>query len=94
MSGRRKISTPSAFRREFAARVKSARIMSTKTQPQIADELGVKLNTYQTWEGRSLMPHQHIIAFCYATQTDPYFLLTGIPFQLGRVMPPDPRRVA
>lgn len=94
MTGRRKVSTPTQYRKEFAARVRSARIMSSKTQQQLADELGVKLNTYQTWEGRTLLPHQHLIPFCYATQTDAYFLLTGVPFNLGRALPPDPRRAA
>lgn len=94
VTGRRKVSTPSQYRKEFSERVKAARITSRKTQSQIADELGVKLNTYQTWEGRTLMPHQHLIPFCYATRSDAYFLLTGVPFSLGQAVPPDPRRVA
>lgn len=94
MTGRRKASTPSQYRKEFAERVKAARINSTKTQSEIADELGVKLNTYTTWEGRTLMPHQHIIPFCYATRTDAYFLLTGVPFSLGQALPPAQRRTA
>lgn len=94
MAGHRKISTPSSYRKEFAERVKGARALSGKTQQKIADELGVKLNTYQTWEGRTLMPHQHIIPFCYATQTDAYLLLTGVPFNLGQAVAPKQRRSA
>lgn len=94
MPGHRKASTPSQYRKEFAERVKAARITSGKTQQQIADELGVKLNTYQTWEGRTLMPHQHLISFCYATKTDAYFLMTGVPFNLGQALPPQVRRRA
>ena len=94
MTGRRRVSTPSQYRKEFAERVKAARITSRKTQNQIADELGVKLNTYQTWESRTLMPHQHLIPFCYATRTDAYFLLTGVPFNLGQALPPERVRVA
>jgi len=94
MTGRRKASTPAQYRKEFAERVKASRIQSTKTQQQVADELGVKLNTYQTWEGRTLMPHQHLIPFCYATRQDPYFLLSGIPFSLGQAVAPRHSRVA
>lgn len=94
MSGRRKVSTPSQYRKEFAERVKAARITSRRTQSQIANELGVKLNTYQTWEGRTLMPHQHLIPFCYLTRTDAYFLLTGVPFNLGQALPPERVRLA
>lgn len=94
MNGRRKASTPSQYRKEFAERVKASRITSRKTQAQIADELGVKLNTYQTWEGRALMPHQHLIPFCFATRTDAYFLLSGTPFDLGQAVPPVQRRSA
>lgn len=86
MTGRRKASTPSQYRKEFAERVKAARVLSTKTQGEIADELGVKLNTYQTWETRALLPHQHIVPFCRATGTDIFQLLTGIPFDLGQAL--------
>lgn len=91
MTGRRRPSTPSQYRKEFAERVKAARVLSGKTQSQIADELGVKLNTYQTWETRALLPHQHILPFCRATETDVFMLLTGTPFDLGQAL--GPRRV-
>ena len=86
MTGRRKASTPGQYRKEFAERVKAARVLSTKTQAEIADDLGVKLNTYQTWETRALLPHQHLIPFCRATGTDIFQLLTGIPFDLGQAL--------
>lgn len=94
MAGHRKPSTPSSYRKEFTQRVRSARVMSGKSQKQIAQELGVLLNTYQTWESRALIPHQCIIPFCQATDVDPYFLLTGTPFSIGRVPPVQPRVIA
>lgn len=94
MTGRRKASTPRQYREEFAERVKAARVLSGKTQAQVADELGVKLNTYQTWEGRALLPHQHIVPFCRATGTDVFLLLTGIPFDLGQALAPKRSRAA
>lgn len=94
MTGHRKPSTPSSYRKEFTQRVRSARIMSGKSQKQIAQELGVLLNTYQTWESRALIPHQCLIPFCQSTGVDPYFLLTGTPFSLGRVPAIQPRAIA
>ncbi len=91
MTRRRKPSTPSAYRREFIARTRAARAMSGKSQQQIADALGVKLNTYQTREMRYLLPHHQIIPFCEATGVDHFFLLTGRPFTLGRIPGPQLR---
>lgn len=86
MVGKRKATTPSQYRRDFISRVKSARVMSGKTQAEMAEALSVKLNTYQTWEIRALLPHQHIVPFCQETGADLLFLLTGIPFDLGRAL--------
>lgn len=86
MVGRRKASTPSQYRKEFISRVKSARVMSGKSPSALAAALGVKLNTYHTWEVRALLPHQHLVPFCQETGTDLVFLLTGAPFDLGQAL--------
>lgn len=86
MTTRRKPTSPAQFRKDFISRVKAARIMSDKSHQEVADALGVTKNTYNTWELRSLLPHQHIIPFCEFVGADPYFLLTGHPFQLGRAV--------
>lgn len=44
----------------------------------------VTMAAYKKWETRTLLPHQFIIAFCDITGTDPYMLLTGTPFRIGR----------
>ncbi len=84
VTARRRPSTPKQYRDAFIERVKSARIMSTKSKQAIADELKVPLDTYRTWEKRTLLPHHMIIPFCEATGTDPWMILTGHPFELGR----------
>lgn len=87
MVGARKPSTPSAYRKQFIDRLRSLRVASGLTPEEIADRLGVRMDTYQRWEKRTLIPHHLIIPFCDATHADPYLLLTGSPFQLGRVLP-------
>lgn len=94
VNGRRKPSTPAQYRKDFFARVKSARVMSGMQPEDIAKSLGVKRNTYLTWERRTLMPHHQIIPFCELTRTDFYFLMTGTPFELGNALPPRPRNAA
>lgn len=79
--------SPAQYRKDFFARVKSARVMSGMAPEEIAKELGVKRNTYLTWERRTLMPHDKLIAFCEITRTDFYFLMTGTPFDLGKALP-------
>lgn len=46
--------------------------------------LRIKLATYKKWETRTLLPHHLIIPFCEVTGADPYMILTGVPFRLGR----------
>lgn len=86
MKGQRKASTPSQWRREFISRMKSARMSSTKKPVEVAAELGVNLDTYNRWENRALMPHHLIIPFCRITGADPVHLLTGVPFNLGKLL--------
>ena len=91
MEGKRRASTPTTYRDEFIARVKAARIESGKTPKQIALEIGVSLTAYQSYETRYYLPHHKIIPFCMATGVDHYYLLTGVPFSLGRIPPTRPR---
>jgi hypothetical protein len=87
MVGARKPSTPATYRKQFIDRLRSLRVASGLTPDEIAQRLGVRMDTYQRWEKRTLIPHHLIMPFCDATQADPYLLLTGSPFQLGRVLP-------
>jgi len=67
--------------------------MSGKTREQVIEEMAqiagvkIKLDTYKKWETRTPLPHHLIIAFCEVTGADPYLLLTGTPFRLGRPIP-------
>lgn len=56
---------------------------------QISDRTGqeVRLPTYKKWETRTPIPHMFIIPFCEITGSDPWMLLTGIPFRLGKSLP-------
>jgi hypothetical protein len=59
----------------------------------------IRADSYRKWEiqGKrgALIPHDCLIPFCDITGTDPYELLTGIPFTLGRRAPyPRPKIVA
>jgi transcriptional regulator with XRE-family HTH domain len=84
---RRRPSTPSTFRKQFIDRTRSLRVASGLTAQQVADELEVKLDTYGKWEKRALLPHHLIIPFCEITGADPWLLLTGTPFTLGKRLP-------
>lgn len=88
MATRRRPSTPAQYRKAFIDRTRSLRIASGLSPQKVADLLGVKLDTYGKWEKRALLPHHLIIPFCEATQADPWVLLTGTPFSLGRSLPP------
>jgi hypothetical protein len=84
---RRRPSTPSAYREEFIDRVRSSRVMSGKEPADVARALRVKLDTYLRWEKRVLLPHHLIIPFCEIVEADPYMILTGVPFSLGKRQP-------
>lgn len=44
-------------------------------------------DTYRKWEKAALLPHDLIIPFCELTGTEPYELLTGVPFSLAKRSP-------
>jgi hypothetical protein len=90
MAGKRRPSTPKQYKDDLLKRTRSASTMSGLTREQIIAELTARtghklsLETYKKWETRTPMPHMWIIPFCDVTQTDPYMLLTGVPFRIGR----------
>lgn len=94
MAGKRRPSTPRQYRENFLARTSAARRMSGKTRDQVVAEMSeladvkIKLATYKKWETRTPLPHHLIIPFCDVTGADPYLLLTGTPFRLGRPLAP------
>lgn len=92
MSGFRRPSTPAEYRKKFIERLRAFRITSGKTPAEIAGILGVSKDTYLRWESRTYIPHHLIIPFCEATRADPYTLMTGQPFHLGREIPTDELR--
>lgn len=86
MKGQRKASVPSQLRKDFIARVRSARMASGKKPVEVAADMGVALDTYNRWEKRALIPHHLIWPFCRATGTDPVLLLSGTPLDLGKLI--------
>lgn len=94
MTVRRRPSTPKQYRDAFIKRTRALRIASGKPPAEVAEALGVKLDTYGKWETRTLLPHQLLMPFCEATGSDPWVLLTGRPFSLGRSLPPTADRLA
>lgn len=88
----RQMSSPAQYIRELLERTKSFRISSMLSREQIVDELNrrtgqktLSLATYKKWELRTPIPHAYIIPFCEVVGADPYFLLTGKPFKLGKI---------
>jgi hypothetical protein len=56
-------------------------LLSTRTGQK------VELQTYKKWETRTPIPHMFIMPFCEIVGADPWMLLTGSPFKLGKTMP-------
>lgn len=71
-------------------RTKAARLTSGLSREQVIEQLSdrtsqkIDLQRYKKWETRSPIPHQFIIPFCEITGSDPWMLLTGTPFRLGK----------
>ncbi len=61
------------YRRELINRVVQAR--GKMKQRELAEILNVPLSTYKSYERRSLVPHERLIAFCNATSVDLHWLL-------------------
>lgn len=94
VSLRRRPSTPAQYRAAFIKRTRALRVASGRQPAEVAEALGVKLDTYGKWEPRTLLPHHLLMPFCEATGSDPWVLLTGRPFSLGRSLPPTTDRLA
>lgn len=72
-----KATTPTAFKKEFCQRLKAARIMAGLDQAEVAQELGLLLNTYNKYETRSLLPHYLIPRACEILGIEPDVLFLG-----------------
>ena len=94
MTVRRRPSTPKQYRDAFIKRTRALRIASGKPPAEVAEALGVKPDTYGKWETSTLLPHHLLIPFYEATGSDPWVLLTGRPFSLGRSLSPSSDRLA
>lgn len=90
----RLMSTPAQYKKEILKRTESCRIASTLTREEVTEQLirrtghKLKFETYKKWETRTPIPHAFIIPFCEVVGADPYFLLTGKPFKLGKIPAP------
>lgn len=90
MAGRRRATTPKQYRDDLNRRTRSAREDAGLSREDLVEMLsaraGVKVNleAYKKWETRNPIPHNMIIPFCEITGMDPYELLTGEPFRIGR----------
>lgn len=86
----RRPSTPARYREGVLERTRNAREDARLSLEDIAERLTrasgrpVAADTYRKWESSALLPHDLIIPFCDITGADPYELLTGVPFSLGR----------
>ena len=70
------------YRREFINRVVQAR--GKMKQREVAEILDVPLSTYKSYERRSLIPHERLIAFCKATGVDLHWLVGDETAELRR----------
>lgn len=90
----RQMSSPAQYRKELIKRTEACRIASQLEREDVVRELERRTNsklkqeTYKKWELRTPIPHFYIMAFCEIVGADPWFLLTGKPFRLGKIPPP------
>jgi transcriptional regulator with XRE-family HTH domain len=63
------------FKRTFTAGIRAARVNKGLTQIQMAKLLGIPQDHYKQYEGRTLMPHLLLAAFCHETQLNASQLL-------------------
>lgn len=91
----RRPSSPTHFKDALLHRTKQARLDAHLSQEEVCARLSaavgreIRPDTYRKWElpvakGGALIPHDLIIPFSDITGMDPYELLTGQPFKLGR----------
>jgi hypothetical protein len=86
----RVMSSPAQYRKELIKRTEALRIASEMSREDVVRLLfeytgqKLKLETYKKWELRTPIPHNFLIPFCEIVGADPWFLLTGKPFKLGK----------
>lgn len=56
------------FRRAFIARVRQVRAATGRTQAEMAEALDISAKLYESYETRSLLPHDLIAQFAQVTQ--------------------------
>lgn len=66
-----KATTPARFKKEFCNRLRSARILAGYTQEEVANEFGLKPDTYSKYERRSPMPHYLVPRACALFRVQP-----------------------
>jgi hypothetical protein len=82
--------SPAQYIKDLLERTKACRIASTLSRDDVVQQLSdrtgqkVKMEAYKKWETRTPIPHFYLIAFCEIVGADPWFLLTGKPFKLGK----------
>jgi hypothetical protein len=87
----RQMSSPAQYRKDLIKRTEACRIASELSREEVvfalAEKTGQKLKaeTYKKWELRTPIPHFFLIPFCEIVGADPWFLLTGKPFKLGKI---------
>jgi DNA-binding XRE family transcriptional regulator len=81
--------TPSEYQRQFMERLKMIRVTSGYEPKEFAEALGIKTNTYLTYERRSLLPHHLIPKVCEITGHHPWHVLTGQPAWKSPGQPPN-----
>jgi hypothetical protein len=92
MAGRQ-MSSPAQYRKDLIKRTEALRLAAGKSREDIARELTahtgqkLKVETYKKWELRTPIPHFFLIPFCEIVGGDPWLLLTGKPFKLGKMYP-------
>jgi hypothetical protein len=88
------MSSPAQYRKDLIKRTEALRLAAGKSRDDIVRELvaatwqKLKIETYKKWELRTPIPHFFLIPFCEIVGGDPWLLLTGKPFKLGKTLAP------
>jgi hypothetical protein len=88
MPGSRRSTTPKEFRDGVIRRTREAREAAHMDRKDVADALEITVENYKKFETRSAIALHLLIPFCRLTGADPYELLTGEPFRIGREAKP------
>ena len=66
-----------AYKAGFLKRTQQAREVAGYSVAEMAQLLGIPLNTYKKYEQRSPLPHALVQRFCTVTGCSSWFLFTG-----------------